>query len=156
MFAGIGDGFFHNEKYYTLFAHFEVFKNVLIDGNNDVLRVGLFYFVRHGLQSSNESLRFQHEWTQGEEHMTDFLSGTAGQFLDPNQFLPGRLRVLQHNTLSHVHTHGNCRNRLGGTIMQITGQLLAGLFLSLDHTFPLIHNILVETGILDGNDCLAA
>jgi hypothetical protein len=43
-----------------------------------------------------------------------------------------------------------------GTIMQIAGQLLAGLFLGLDHSFPLIHNILVETGILDGNDRLAA
>ena len=40
--------------------------------------------------------------------------------------------------------------------MQITGQLFSSLLLGFDHAFTLIHNILVETCILDGNYCLAA
>ena len=40
--------------------------------------------------------------------------------------------------------------------MQITGQLFTGLFLGIDHTFPLIHNILVKACILDGNHGLTA
>ncbi len=40
--------------------------------------------------------------------------------------------------------------------MQVTGQLFTCLLLEFDHAFALIHHVLVETCILDGNHCLAA
>ena len=56
MFAGIVHGLFHNEKDYALFAHLKVLKDILVNGNDDVLRVGLFDLVCHGFQSSHEPL----------------------------------------------------------------------------------------------------
>ena len=47
VFAGIVDGLFHNEKYYTLLANFKILQGVFFHLNDDTLRVSLFHLISH-------------------------------------------------------------------------------------------------------------
>ena len=79
----------------------------------------------------------------------------AKSSMRPNSSLTA-LGSLVNMFLRKADPHGNCRNGLGGTIVQVTGQFFPSFFLEFDHAFAFIHHILVETCILDCNHCLAA
>ena len=60
-------------------------------------------------------------------------------------------RILLQHAPNHADAHGHGRDGLRRSVMQISSQLLPGLLVDLHHAFLLLHQVLIQPGILHGD-----
>ncbi len=95
------------------------------------------------MQSGNQALRFEYEWAQGEEHLANFLCGSASQLFDFKQFLGRLIGIALYKPPGKIHPHGNCSDGLRRPIMKITRKLVPGFFLDLGNALLFLLQIAI-------------
>ena len=97
---------------------------------------------------------FKDERAQGKKHMTDLFCGAVRQFFDLDQFIDSGFFIPVEHAARQIDAHGHGRNRLCRAVVQVTRQFLARFFMDFHHAFFFFEQILVQTGVLDGDHSL--
>src|SRR2546430_14163336 len=88
--------------------------------------------------------------------MPDLFGRAAREFFALLQFFVGVLRLWFEQAADVIRTHGDGRDTLGRPVVQIAGELLAGVLFDFDDALFFFPDVLVEDRVLKGDSRLRA
>ena len=83
--------------------------------------------------------------------MPDFLDSLPGKILDHGDFAHYPLWVFSHHLADKVEPHGNSRDALSWSIVQIPGELVASILLNLHNAVLFGLEILIQKRVVQSN-----